>query len=109
MRKELPREEIDLRLVKFILKMDLRHPDWETALIVGKVNQFYFTGTMQEALLVIRRGGERYFFVRRSLERARDESPLETIYPMQSFKDAVCVIGSDLGKAYVEEDLIKRF
>lgn len=106
MRKELTREEIDLRLNKFILKMDSKHPDWETALIVGKVNQYYFTGTMQEALLVIRRGGERYFFVRRSYERALDESSLETVYPMQSYKDAACIIGADLGKTYVEADLM---
>ena len=106
MRKDLTREETALRLRNFCLKMDSHHPDWETALFVSKINQYYFTGTMQDGLLVIKRGGELFFFVRRSLERAFDESPLESIYPMTSYRDAAAVLGADLGRTYIETELM---
>ena len=106
MRKDLTREETALRLRNFCARMDQDHPDWESALFVSKINQYYFTGTMQDGLLVIKRGGALFFFVRRSLERAVDESPLETVYPMTSYRDAAAVVGADLGKAYVETELM---
>jgi Xaa-Pro dipeptidase len=106
MRKDLTREETALRLRNFRAKMDERHPDWDTALFVSKLNQYYFTGTMQDALLVVRRGGGLYYCVRRSLERACDESPFETIYPMNSYRDAAAVAGADLGRAYAETEIM---
>jgi Xaa-Pro aminopeptidase len=106
MGKDLTREETALRLGKFCARMDRDHPDWETALFVSKVNQYYFTGTMQDGLLVIRRGGALFFFVRRSLERAIDESPLEAITPMTSYRDAVAVVGAELGRTYTECEIM---
>ncbi|SHI23551.1 Xaa-Pro aminopeptidase [Sporobacter termitidis DSM 10068] len=106
MAKDLTKEELALRLYNCCTKMDVKYPDWDTALFVSKINQYYFTGTMQDALLAVRRGGGLYYFVRRSLERARDESPLETIYPMNSYRDAAGVLGADLGKTYVETEIM---
>lgn len=106
MTRELTKEEITLRLNKFCAKMDSRHPDWESAVFVSKINQYYFTGTMQDGLIVIKRGGDACYFVRRSYERALDESPFEHIYPMQSYKDAVKLIGAELGKTYLETEII---
>ena len=106
MTKELTKEEIALRMRNFRAKMDSRNPDWETAFLVGKINQYYLTGTMQDGLLVIRRGGEAAYFVRRSYERALDESPFEAIYPMQSYKDAAKVVGAHMGKTYIETEIM---
>lgn len=86
--------------------MDSRNPDWEAAVFVSKVNQYYLTGTMQDGLLIVRRSGGASYFVRRSYERALDESPFESIYPMQSYKDAVRVTGADLGKTYIETEIM---
>ncbi len=104
--KELTKEEITLRMRKFRAKMDSNNPDWETAVFVSKVNQYYLTGTMQDGLLIVRRSGEAAYFVRRSFERALDESPFESIFPMQSYRDAVRVIGADMGKTYIETDIM---
>jgi Xaa-Pro aminopeptidase len=104
--RDLTREEITLRMKNFLSKMDAQHPDWETAVFVSKINQYYLTGTMQDGLLIIRRGGEAAYFVRRSYERALDESPFESIYPMQSYKDAVYRMGAELGKTYIEMEIM---
>lgn len=82
------------------------HPDWDTVVIISKVNQYYFTGTMQDGLLVIKSDGEARYFARRSFERAREESPLNTIYPMESYRDAAQVIGSDLGDTFLETEIV---
>lgn len=106
MLRDLTKEEISLRMKNFRQKMNVRNPDWETAVIVSKINQYYLTGTMQDGLLILRRSGEAYFFVRRSYERALDESPFGGIHPMQSYKDAVKIAGGDLGITYVETEII---
>ena len=106
MRKELTKEEVTLRLEKFRRAMDQKNPDWETAVFVSKINQYYFTGTLQDGLLIIRRDGKMGYFVRRSYERARDESPFEAIYPMNSYRDAAGIIGADCGKTFIEKDIM---
>jgi Xaa-Pro aminopeptidase len=106
MLRDLTKDEIALRMTNFQVKMDLKHPDWETALFASKINQYYLTGTMQDGLLIVRRGGEAAYFVRRSYERALDESPFESIHPIQSYKDAVKIIGPGLGKTYIETEMM---
>ncbi len=97
--------ELENRLAAFCKAMDAEHPDWDTALIVSKVNQYYFTGTMQDGLLMIQRGGKAYYFVRRSLERAREESPLADLYAMESYRDAAAIAGAACGSTYLETEV----
>lgn len=104
--RDLTKDEIALRMKNFRARMDGKNPDWETAVFVSKINQYYLTGTMQDGLLILRRSGEEAYFVRRSYERALDESPFESIYPMQSYKDAAGVIGAGLGKTYIETEIM---
>jgi Xaa-Pro aminopeptidase len=106
MRQELTTQEITLRLNNFRAAMDKRNPGWNTAIILSKINQYYLTGTMQDGLLIIRRDGGRGYFVRRSYERALDESPFEPIYPMNSYRDAAASIGADCGRTYIEKDIV---
>jgi Xaa-Pro aminopeptidase len=67
--------------------MNSRCPRWETAVFIDNVNQFYFTGTMQDGILFIRRdasspeGSRLLYGVRRSFARAKMESPLFTDTP----------------------------
>ena len=92
--KKVPAEELNSRMLRFRRIMDERHPEWRLAIFVTKVNMYYFTGTMQDGFLAIPRDGEAVLWVRRSYERALDESLFPCIRPMQSYKDAVQAMGT---------------
>ena len=79
---------------------------FDTILIVDKINQFYFTGTMQDALLVIRANGTYGYFVRRSYERAAAESGLCNIQPMNSYRDLLKYLPPDLGNVLLEASIM---
>ena len=68
--------------------MELSNPGWEIVVIFSKINLYYFTGTMQDGMLIIPKDGEAILWVRRSYERALDESLFPNIEPMSSFRDA---------------------
>lgn len=85
---QIPFTEIQNRLSRFSETMDAQNPSWELAVIFSKINLYYFTGTMQEGMLLIPRNDEAVFWVRRSYERALEESLFPVIKPMESFKDA---------------------
>lgn len=106
MKMELQRTELESRLDRFCREMDAAYPAWDTALIIGKVNQYYFTGTMQDAVLLIRKDGKMSYHVRLSYQRAVEESPLSCIYPMHSYRDAAQTEGPDLGNVFIEADTL---
>ncbi|NLI92837.1 MAG: aminopeptidase P family protein [Peptococcaceae bacterium] len=106
MLQDLTINELDKRCIRFCSAMDDTYPEWDTALIVSKVNQYYFTGTMQDGLLVIKRNRELYYFVRRSFERAESESPLKEIYPMESYRDVAAIVGPDFGNTFLETEVV---
>jgi len=93
MDKKTPVPELRDRMERFRDRMDAENPSWEFAAIFGRTNQFYFTGTMQDAVLLIPRRDEPVLWVRRSLERALDESVFPDIRPMKSFRDAAAGMG----------------
>ncbi|MDR2784995.1 MAG: Xaa-Pro peptidase family protein [Treponema sp.] len=123
-------EEYRERRRKFTRAMNSRCPRWETAILIDNVNQFYFTGTMQDGILFIRRdascpGGSRLLYgVRRSFARAKMESPLftdpseqsaesapvEEIIPMASYRDiaekftGAFRLSGEPGGVYIEGD-----
>lgn len=105
---DLTLKELQARREKLFAAMEKRDGGWDTLIIASKVNQYYFTGTMHDALLIMRRSGEIYYFVRRSYERALQESPLsaENIFQMQSYGDAAKILGADLGNTYTELEII---
>lgn len=79
----VPASEISHRL--FRLQQWLQALSVDGALILDQVNMYYYTGTMQQGIVVVPAEGEPVFLVRRSLERARLESPLQTILPLDGF------------------------
>ncbi len=85
---KVPLTELNDRMQRFRGCMDAEQRNWELAAIFGRVNQYYFTGTMQDGLLLIPRDGPAVFWVRRSCERARAESLFPDIRPMKGFRDA---------------------
>lgn len=86
--------------------MDTLCPDWETVMIVNKVNIYYFTGTQQSGVFLVRRGGEAQFFVRRSFYRAEHESEFENLIKINSFKDIAAVTGNLGSRVYMEKEFI---
>jgi Xaa-Pro aminopeptidase len=106
MQKQASKQELKQRLNKFCASMDEANPGWDTAVILGKVNQYYFTGTMQDGLLMVKKNKEAMYFVRRSYERARKESSFEPIYPMESYGDAAQIAGEDLGHVFIEAETV---
>ncbi|NLM21941.1 MAG: aminopeptidase P family protein [Peptococcaceae bacterium] len=104
--KEVSKKELEQRLNNFCSIMDKKKPAWDTAIIIGRINQYYFTGTMQDGMLVITKDRKTYFFVRRSVERAKKESPNANIYGMESYRDAAAYLGPYLGNTYLETEII---
>jgi Xaa-Pro dipeptidase len=87
MSSRVPAAELAERMERFKSRMDAENSTWECAAILGRINVYYLTGTMQEGLLLIPRDGEAVFWVRRSYERALEESCFPRIEPMASYRD----------------------
>ena len=99
--RPVPAGELEARLEKFRHLMDEMHPGWEMAAVNHKVAMYYFTGTMQDGVLLIR-PQDAVFWVRRSFERACNESHFSDIRPMHSFREAAAFYGSAPKVMYVE-------
>jgi hypothetical protein len=54
---QVPITELNERMERFRGCMDAENQNWELAAIFGRVNQYYFTGTMQDGVLLIPRDG----------------------------------------------------
>ena len=65
--RRVPADELQARLNKFRAVMGREFPGWEIAIVNHKVNMYYFAGTMQDGVLVIRPQDE-ILWVRRSYE-----------------------------------------
>lgn len=81
----VPREELDRRLAALRAKLSQTDPDWSLVLVSSKINLYYLTGTMQEGVLTVT-PDEAILWVRRSLERAGQESLFADIRPMRSYR-----------------------
>ncbi len=104
--KKVPLTELKKRMRCFLKRMNLSNPEWERAVIFSKINLYYFTGTMQDGMLIIPKNGEATFWVRRSYERALDESLFPDIEPMNSFRDASKEVSVLPDTVYLETEVI---
>jgi len=103
---KVPQKELADRMERFRAEMDVADPGWEACVIFSKVNLYYFTGTRQDGMLVILRDGEPILWVRRSYERALDESLFGDIRPMNSYRDAAGQYKSFPGRVYMETEVV---
>ena len=76
-----PGSEIDAR----IKRLQSRMGDLNGAILFESTDLGYFSGTAQEGLLYVPRDGQPTLMIRKSLERAREESPL-AVQPHKSLK-----------------------
>ncbi|MDI9394230.1 MAG: Xaa-Pro peptidase family protein [Euryarchaeota archaeon] len=106
MSEKVPLAELKSRMRCFRKQMGVSNPDWEMTVIFSKINLYYFTGTMQDGILLIPKNGEATFWVRRSYERALDESLFSSIEPMSSFRDAAKNVSRLPDTVYLETELV---
>jgi Xaa-Pro aminopeptidase len=106
MQDKVPFRELEDRMTRFRARMDYACPGWELATIVGKIPLYYFTGTMQDGLLLIPGGGEPVFWVRQSYELAENESLFPDIRKMKSYRDVASGMGDLPSSVYLETDLV---
>jgi len=83
-----PKSEIDGRIKKLKDRMD----DIDGALLFQAVDMCYFSGTAQDGLVYVPRDGEPIVMMKRSLVRAKEESPLE-VRPLKNMRN----LKEDLG------------
>lgn len=103
---KVPSTELKERMERFKNHMDKFNPDWELSVVFSKINQYYFTGTMQDGMLIIPRDEEATFWVRRSHRRALDESNFNNIQSMRSFRDAAQTIDNIPDTVYLEKEVV---
>ncbi len=80
----VPADEIQSRIER--LQSALQHQQFDGALIVQNTDLYYFAGTIQQCHLYIPAIGKPLLMVRKSLDRAKAESPIDTIVPLGSPK-----------------------
>ncbi len=103
---KVPRAELDARLIALRQRMNKDCPQWQLVAIFSKINQFYFTGTMQDGMVLIPKDGDAVYWVRRSLQRAQDESEFSDIRPMTSFRDAAQTMGTLPSTVHLETERV---
>jgi len=102
----VPVTELNDRMQRFRAGMDTQHPAWELGAIFGRINQYYFTGTLQDGVLLIPRDGPAVFCVRRSFERAGTESLFPDIRPMKGFRDAATLVPAARHAIHVDTETV---
>jgi Xaa-Pro aminopeptidase len=92
----MPREEIENRLTS--LRRGMEKEGIEALLVVQKMDCYYLSGTTQTSLLFVPLEGKPLLLVRRELERARVESPLEEILGFKSTRELPSLMRNHWGR-----------
>jgi len=102
-----PKEEIRCRIAK--LQDRIREAGLDAAFLVQNADLFYFTGSIQQGILVVPAAGVPVYFVRRVHERAVEESPLAEVLRIRGPKDVTAHFagkGIVFGKVGFEMDVL---
>ncbi len=81
----VPQEELESRV--FRLSHILRDLSIDAAVFPYRVHSYYFTGSAQSMVTVITKSGDVIIFVRRVIERVREESPWKDVRKLASSDD----------------------
>jgi Xaa-Pro aminopeptidase len=92
----VPRFEIARRTAA--IQAELRRAEIDGLFIVQRADLFYFSGTAQNAFLYLPAEGRPLLFVKQSLARARAESAIETVVPIDSVKAVPAMIAAAGGR-----------
>jgi Xaa-Pro aminopeptidase len=103
---KVPLTELTNRLKRFRARMDTTRPGWEMVAITSKIPLYYFTGTMQDGLLLVPQDGDTVFWVRQSHERAVAESLFPHIRKMKSYRDIAAEMRTFPQTVYLETEQV---
>ena len=92
----IPLEEIEERLAR--VRNGMKQQEIETLLIVQKMDFYYLSGTTQDGILFIPLEGKPLLMIRRELERAKVESPIENVVALNSNRELPSVIKEHWGR-----------
>jgi Xaa-Pro dipeptidase len=90
----VPKVEIEQRIRRF--QAELAAIDLEGAFILQNADMFYFSGTIQSSVLFVPTQGQPILMVQKNLKRARRESGLKAIVPIEN-KSQIPRVLSDFG------------
>ncbi len=99
-------QEFESRITALFSRLTTTGQAFDTAIVISRLNQYYFTGTMQDGLLVLLKDGSHIHFVRKSYERARLESPLEPIIKIATYRDMLAHMPANLGTVWLETEVV---
>lgn len=105
----IPSKEIYQRIEN--LQKVLQENNFGGALILQRVDLFYFSGTGQNAHLFIPASGEPTLMVRKALSRARQESPLKNITSFGGWPELQKIVGASVpagAKIGLENDVLPQ-
>ena len=91
-----PKEEVTGRLAR--LRSGMREKSIEAALIIQKMDGYYFSGTAQDSILFVPLEDVPLLLVRREIERARVESPLDKVTHFFSLRELPDLIREHWGR-----------
>jgi Xaa-Pro aminopeptidase len=92
----VPLTEIERRIAA--IQAALRQNEIDGLFIVQRADLFYFSGTAQNAFLYLPAEGRPLLFVKQSVERARAESALDAVIPIDSVKTVPNLIFDACGR-----------
>jgi Xaa-Pro dipeptidase len=84
---QLPAAESIRRIEALQALLAGARPPIDAAVLVQNVDVYYFSGTFQSCHLIVPARGAPRLLVRKVLERAREDSPLDDVRPMTSLRD----------------------
>ena len=91
-----PRKELEERLRR--LRAQMESAEIESLLVVQKMDLYYLSGTTQDGLLFIPLEGKPLLMIKRELERAKLESPLQEIVSLKSNRSLPSLLSSHWGR-----------
>lgn len=91
-----PAKEIEERHRK--LRKQMEAEGMEAFLALQKMDCFYLSGTAQDALLLVSLDAKPLLMVKRELERAEAESPLERVVDLKSLRDLPSLVAEHAGR-----------
>ena len=101
----VPKAELDGRLAALRAALTALDPDWSLVFVSHKINLYYLTGTMQEGVLTVTPDSA-ILWVRRSYDRARQESQFTDIRPMRSYRTLGEAFSTVPETVYLETKLV---
>jgi len=91
-----PVEEIEKRLIK--VRTGMKRQEINCLIVIQKMNLYYLSGTTQDGLLVVPVEGKPLLLIKRELERAKVESPVQETVPLKSIREIPALIQSHIGR-----------